>query len=382
MKWKPVVNSQFLKLYEIALIVIFFSVMLVVIFPKGRLEKYIKEEKNVNPRLAIIYIEALEKLKPTPEIRIMKALAYLSIGDFDKAYRSVEGLVNAPLEENSLEQLYFILKRFYFTTQRQEQKVLIQKDMEKALRELSKTDNLKKLEFVYKEAVSMAFHRIALDASVRINTLTKNQDVFWLEKAYKHSFELKEYALAVRYLEYLLKTDKEKGSLWLREYYRLALAMDDPNLALDILVNLYNLDFSDKEKLRKDIAWLILKTNKDPEAYFKRYIQENPSKELDYLEIAAGAYKAKRDFYKAYQVYKELYTKTQNQSRKEALYKDILLLLLEAKDYSNLKEFIKNNYTKHLYNVELMKLTLRASLATGDPGFAYGVAKNIARWVR
>lgn len=381
MKWKPVVNSKFIRLYEIVLLVIFFSVMLVVIFPKGRLEKYIKEEKNVNPQLAIIYIEALEKIKPNSDIRVIKALAYVNMGKFEEAYKAVEGLLNNSLDENSLVQLYLILKRLYFATHKEEEKAQIYKDMEKALGSLSNTSDLKRLEWLYQEAVSMAFHEMALDTLVRINIITKNRDVFWLEKAYKHSLELKKYNLAVRYLDYLLAADKEREALWLKEYYKLALAMDDPNLALEVLVGLYNLDVPEREKIKKDIAWLLLKTNRDPEVFFKRYIEEHPAKAGEYLEIIANAYKAKRNFYRAYQVYSNLYNRTQNLREKDRLYKEILSLLLEAKDYNNLKTFIRDNYTNHLHNTELMKLTLKASLATGDPDFAYSISKQIARRV-
>ncbi|MFN7065245.1 MAG: hypothetical protein ACK4OF_03765 [Aquificaceae bacterium] len=95
-----------------------------------------------------------------------------------------------------------------------------------------------------------------------------------------------------------------------------------------------------------------------------------------------GIYRFKKEYSKAFSIYKLLYDRAQDHRKKASLYREIIILLLEGEDYSNLKAFIKENYANHLYDTELLKLTLRASLATGDPEFAYMISKDIARLIR
>jgi len=156
------------------------------------------------------------------------------------------------------------------------------------------------------------------------------------------------------------------------------MAMEDTKLALEVLINLYTIEPAERERIKQSIAWLLLKSSQNPELLLKEYMMKHPYQEMYYMDILATLYRAKKAYKKAFEVYSVLYEKVKDPREKALIYKNIIGLLLEAKDYNTLKDFIERNYVNHLDNLELLKLTLRASLATGDPSFAYKIAKDIA----
>lgn len=374
MKWRPVVSSQFLKLWELVALSVFFLVMLFVIFSKGRLERYVADEKDKNPQFALIYLRELDRIRPSPEFKLMIAKTSLQLGHYEDAERYIKEIDYTALKEEDLIDLYFILKRLYFDTKNKDYYAYAQK----VLKALQTSSSLKTLELVYREAIDMAMPSLALSSSLRISSLKKNKDILWLERTYKHALELKNYTLAKRYLEYLIEEDKARRAYWLREYYNLAMAMEDTKLALEVLINLYTIEPAERERIKQSIAWLLLKSSQNPELLLKEYMMKHPYQEMYYMDILATLYRAKKAYKKAFEVYSVLYEKVKDPREKALIYKNIIGLLLEAKDYNTLKDFIERNYVNHLDNLELLKLTLRASLATGDPSFAYKIAKDIA----
>ncbi|RMH07432.1 MAG: hypothetical protein D6699_01500, partial [Aquificota bacterium] len=73
--------------------------MLFVIFPKGRLERYVADEKDKNPQLALIYLRELDRIRPSPEFKLMIAKTSLQLGHYEDAERYIKEIDYTALKE-------------------------------------------------------------------------------------------------------------------------------------------------------------------------------------------------------------------------------------------------------------------------------------------
>jgi len=311
----------------------------VLLFPKGRLEKYLPESVDINTDLALAYYRALLRTNPSVDIYSTLVKSYIRIGRTKDAIEVVLQMERKyPNDPEILFLKYQLLKVEYFSVRDKEQKKRIKTEMEKLLSLYIKlkTDT-GSLEKAFKEAESMDIPEIAYRTSTVLAERTG--DLFWIEKAFYYSIAFKNYPLALKFADALVE---KKGKAFVKDAIDLALLSGNLQKAFD---------------------------------YARTYYQELPPAERHSLIkrlIEAGLTTEN------YLSFREYMKKSFPLTPEERLYleKEVMKRALWAKNYETLKRLILENLylSKSLeYRVFLLEL----ALGTGDPYFARDVAKRL-----
>ena len=311
----------------------------VLLFPKGRLEKYLPESVDINTDLALAYYRALLRTNPSVDIYSTLVKSYIRIGRTKDAIEVVLQMERKyPNDPEILFLKYQLLKVEYFSVRDKEQKKRIKTEMEKLLSLYIKlkTDT-GSLEKAFKEAESMDIPEIAYRTSTVLAERTG--DLFWIEKAFYYSIAFREYPLALKFVDVLVE---KRGKAFLKDAINLALLLGNLQKAFD---------------------------------YAKTYYQELPPAERHSLIkrlIEAGLTTEN------YLSFREYMKKSFPLTPDERLYleKEVMKRALWAKNYETLKRLILEN----LYlsqSLEYRIFLLELALGTGDPYFARDVAKRL-----
>ena len=311
----------------------------VLLFPKGRLEKYLPESVDINTDLALAYYRALLRTNPSVDIYSTLVKSYIRIGRTKDAIEVVLQMERKyPNDPEILFLKYQLLKVEYFSVRDKEQKKRIKTEMEKLLSLYIKlkTDT-GSLEKAFKEAESMDIPEIAYRTSTVLAERTG--DLFWIEKAFYYSIAFKNYPLALKFVDVLVE---KRGKAFLKDAINLALLLGNLQKAFD---------------------------------YAKTYYQELPPAERHSLIkrlIEAGLTTEN------YLSFREYMKKSFPLTPDERLYleKEVMKRALWAKNYETLKRLILEN----LYlsqSLEYRIFLLELALGTGDPYFARDVAKRL-----
>ena len=311
----------------------------VLLFPKGRLEKYLPESVDINTDLALAYYRALLRTNPSVDIYSTLVKSYIRIGRTKDAIEVVLQMERKyPNDPEILFLKYQLLKVEYFSVRDKEQKKRIKTEMEKLLSLYIKlkTDT-GSLEKAFKEAESMDIPEIAYRTSTVLAERTG--DLFWIEKAFYYSIAFKNYPLALKFADALVE---KKGKAFVKDAIDLALLSGNLQKAFD---------------------------------YARTYYQELPPAERHSLIkrlIEAGLTTEN------YLSFREYMKKSFPLTPDERLYleKEVMKRALWAKNYETLKRLILEN----LYlsqSLEYRIFLLELALGTGDPYFARDVAKRL-----
>ncbi|MFZ8862623.1 MAG: tetratricopeptide repeat protein [Thermocrinis sp.] len=311
----------------------------VLLFPKGRLEKYLPESVDINTDLALAYYRALLRTNPSVDIYSTLVKSYIRIGRTKDAIEVVLQMERKyPNDPEILFLKYQLLKVEYFSVRDKEQKKRIKTEMEKLLSLYIKlkTDT-GSLEKAFKEAESMDIPEIAYRTSTVLAERTG--DLFWIEKAFYYSIAFKNYPLALKFVDVLVE---KRGKAFLKDAIDLALLSGNLQKAFD---------------------------------YARTYYQELPPAERHSLIkrlIEAGLTTEN------YLSFREYMKKSFPLTPDERLYleKEVMKRALWAKNYETLKRLILEN----LYlsqSLEYRIFLLELALGTGDPYFARDVAKRL-----
>ncbi len=170
--WKPNAVAKFIANREIFgfILIVLFSMILV--FPKGKLERLILEEDS-NITLSNMYLESLVKVNPDPGLKLLIAERYIKIGEEKRAIKYLDDLekINDSDTVGKAKFLrYWILKRNFFSKNVSlEEKGHLRHQMKAILEESYKSIiDVKELEKEYKEALSMEFQDLAYEIAKRI----------------------------------------------------------------------------------------------------------------------------------------------------------------------------------------------------------------------
>ncbi len=345
--WKPTVTAKFVDNKEILAFVVIFFFLSILLFPKGKIERIILEEDS-NIELSNIYLKQLVKLNPDPNLKVLMIERLIMLGKYDEALDYIKDLESYP-EENIKAKVifskYLILKAKYFSNKLlNEDKEKIRSEMKEILKSsYGKSSDLELLKKIYKESLSMFFPDLALEISLKINSI-KPEDLYWLEESYKNSLATENYSTALNILKKLIIMDEKNKVDWLKKFYNISLMIKDYNEALWALNYLKILDKNNEEIYNKKILDLYL-------------IKKDYSKAINYC-----LYFLERE------------KKIDN---KKEYFKKALEIAMSIKRYDIAKEVIRNNYKNFLHDKEMVKFILKSALATGDPKFAYEVASEI-----
>lgn len=380
--WKPVVKSKFIDNREIGIFTIFVISMLFLLYPKGKIEKLVLEHQDSNIDLANIYLDNLVKINEDPYLKLLLAKRYLAIKDNKKADLLLKQLENTNLKDQVLFVRYENLKYLYFSSKNQQEKIVIMGNIRYILKQIIQQSNdYKILTKVYTEAVSMNLPDLALEAALKINTLTKNKDKEWLKTAYDLSLQLKEYGIATRYIDILKNVDNENYIFWIKEKYKLAIFMQDYNTAIDTALMLTDLEPVNTEKYKQDIVYILYKSKSNYRQIIDNAVSKYPQKRDFLHEVLSSLYIANKDYKSAYLLYMNLYKQSKDIDKRKKLFKDIVNLLLLSKDYNTLKEFLNENYDQFIYDTDMAKFILKSALAI-DINIAHKIALRIKEEIR
>lgn len=375
--WKPTVQGKFVSNGEIFLFSFMVILIMILLFPKGKLEKLILEYKDSNIDLANIYLENLIKINPDPQLKLLLAQRYFEIGNYKRSEEMLSELEKSGLKSEVAFLRYEKLKFLYFSSQDENEKSVYLKKMEQLLYEsYRESSDITTLEKIFKESLSMNMPYLALEVAKKISKLKSDRDLKWLETVYKQSLQVEDYKTAIEYLSVLKELDRERYGYWLREHYKVSIALKDYTAALRDAIEILNINSNDPVK--KDIVFLLSK-EKNPENTVKQLIEIYPSQRIFLLTSLAETYKVKKEFSKAYHLYLNLFNSSKSFEIRKKLFVETVNLLLASKDYESTKQFISQNYTEFLKDKETAKFILKSALATGDPKFAYKIALDIKR---
>jgi hypothetical protein len=208
----------------------------VLLFPKGRLEKYLPESVDINTDLALAYYRALLRTNPSVDIYSTLVKSYIRIGRTKDAIEVVLQMERKyPNDPEILFLKYQLLKVEYFSVRDKEQKKRIKTEMEKLLSLYIKlkTDT-GSLEKAFKEAESMDIPEIAYRTSTVLAERTG--DLFWIEKAFYYSIAFKNYPLALKFVDVLVE---KRGKAFLKDAINLALLLGNLQKAFDYAKTYY-----------------------------------------------------------------------------------------------------------------------------------------------
>lgn len=345
--WKPIVKAKLIDNKEIVAFTMIFFFMSYILFPKGKIERLILEEDS-NINLSNIYLKQLIKLNPDLNLKILMIERFIRLGKYDEALDYIKELELYPSEDIKAKAVfskYLILKTKYFSNQfSKEDKEKIRQEMKEILRSsYKKSSDLNLLEKIFKESLSMAFPDLALEVSLKINSI-KPEDLYWLKESYKQSLATENYSITLNILRKLIIKDEKNKIFWLQKFYDISLMLKDYD----------------------EVLWSL--------NYFKVLDKKN---ENFYNKKILDLYLIKKDYLKALNYCLLLLEKEKNLNNKKEYFKRALEIAMYIKKYDIVKETIRKNYKNFLQDKEMIKFILKSALATGDPKFAHEIALAI-----
>lgn len=384
--WKPTAVAKSITNREIFgfILIVLFSMILV--FPKGKLERLIFEEDS-NITLSNMYLESLIKVNPDPSLKLLIAERYIKIGEEKNAIKHLDDLEKSN-DPNILGKAkflrYSILKQKFFSKDVSlEEKEYLRHQMKAILEESYKSMiDVKELEREYKEALSMEFQDLAYKIAIRILHI-KPKDIYWLKESYKLAIMLKDYDNAIRFLQKLVILDKENSFNYNKEIVNVYIAKKDFYGLSNYLEYLYKTDSVNKYYWAKELLNLYgyqKQYGKLISLLEQLYKTDAQNKDL-WLKQLTDLYLYQKQYEKALSIYLTQLNMEKNPLKRKEYFKTAVEITLWSKNFELVKNIISKYYNEFLNDGEMMKFALKSSLATGDPKFAYKIALDIKQRV-
>ena len=384
--WKPTAVAKFISDREIFGFILIVLFGMILVFPKGKLERLIFEEDS-NITLSNMYLESLLKVNPDPSLKLLIAERYIKIGEEKKAIKHLNDLEKSN-DPNILGKAkflrYSILKRKFFSKNVSlEEKEYLRNQMKVILEESYKSMvDVKELEKEYKEALSMEFQDLAYKIAIKILRI-KPKDIYWLKESNKLAIMLKDYDNAIRFLQKLVIIDKENSFNYNKEIVNVYKAKKDFYGLSNYLEYLYKTDSAHKYYWTKELLNLYSyqkQYNKAISLLEQLYKTDAQNKDL-WLKQLIDLYLYQKQYEKALNIYLTQLNMEKNPLKRKEYFKEAVEIALWIKNFELAKNIIYKYYKEFLNDREMMKFVLRSSLATGDPKFAYKIALDIKQRV-
>ncbi len=384
--WKLTAVAKFITNREILgfILIVLFSMVLV--FPKGKLERLIFEEDS-NITLSNMYLESLVKVNPDPSLKLLIAERYIKIGEEKKAIKHLDDLEksNDPNIVGKAKFLrYSILKQKFFSKNVSlEEREYLRHQMKAILGESYKSMiDVKELEREYKEALSMEFQDLAYKIAIKILNINPS-NIYWLKENYKLAIMLKDYDNAIRFLQKLVILDKENSFNYNKEIVNVYIVKKDFYSLSNHLEYLYKTDTINKYYWTKELLNLYSyqkQYNKAISLLEQLYKTDAKNKDL-WLKQLTDLYLYQKQYEKALNIYLTRLNIEKNPLKRKEYLKKAVEIALWSKNFELAKNIISKYYNEFLNDREMMKFVLKSSLATGDSKFAYKIALDIKQRV-
>ena len=336
-KSKFFVLNEFLSYKEITLFFLFFTFLMVILYPKGKLEELLASPEETNVDLTKKYLEALIKAKSPEHLKVSLLRKFTQVGSENEVKKVIE-IIRKDNPTLAYEFEYDLLKRKYFS--KKEDKEKLRQEIKKVLTALILLEeNPKKLERWFRESVSMNFPELAYLSAKKLANLTKSQG--WYEEAFLYAIYSGKIYEAKKFVGKFRPTKKET---FIPLYYFL-IEQHRYDDALNLLKEYVRKFPQERKKVKKElmIAYFLTGRIKEGEKILNELVQGKGSKEKKKLILTS------------------------------------IRKLMEVGAYEEAKRMIWRYLKLFRGDKKLLTELLKLSLQTGDPRFAAKVAEEILR---
>ncbi|RMA97663.1 tetratricopeptide repeat protein [Hydrogenothermus marinus] len=264
-------NKKVISKYELLAIIILFITILIILFPKGKLETMIDMETS-NYEVSIKYLESLSKAYPKHAFfKIALLRFYLKTGKLKKAENLIENcqknkqcIGNIGFIKNS----YFVYKNLYFKSKNKKYLIEAKKYLSLILK-LNPTET--NYEFVLNESKSMNFVDLSYKTLKKLVKINPKKE--YLKDLLNISLYYKDYKAALNILDILYK--KEKNIKYLEKKAQIYEYLKHSEKAKDIYLTLFKITKNENVKTKYFLkaVYILLWNKKYKEAIniAKRY---------------------------------------------------------------------------------------------------------------
>ncbi|MCS7262871.1 MAG: hypothetical protein N3C13_00865 [Aquificaceae bacterium] len=343
--WKPVVRDKFFLDRELVIYVVLFFGVCLLLFPRGRLEKYVLAPERANVELSILYVRNLLKIQEDPLLRLHLVDSLVQGGYVQEAEREARSLLNTPYADRAYLALFRAQKHKYFAGQNKSTELM----QEYLLAALKLTQDRALILEIKKSATEMNLPFVVMQSAEKLYRLEEKLE--WLREAYRYATALQETKYAILYASELSKREPAR-----------------------------------KDKYIKDITYLLGKDEKREEnlQYLRRAFGEAvyaqvlsglsaPQPTADGVVLQAPPVELST----LLEEQKRLFVNSRSYAQRKALFKKILELYFARQDYEGARAFMLSHYREFAKDTDMALYVLKSAHATGDPRLAWEVAKEL-----
>jgi len=269
-------NLEVVSYVEAFLVLIIFSFVLYVLYPKDMLEKQVLTESS-NYDLTAIYLENMLRLEPeNKELTMALMKSSTKNGQFDLAMKMIEILkkgAELPLLKELARFRFEALKTKYFSTNEQRFQIQVKADINGLFTELIAKQYYEdaNLEYWYKGAREFSLNPPSLFFLYRL--LDREEKAQWLEECFYLSSDLKDERMQKECLMRLRNVDTSRYNEWTQQAYYMAVEEGDLDRAVSLL----------KDMALRSIKWHI------ELAKFYIEIKRHKDGSVEYMTLYKGA---------------------------------------------------------------------------------------------
>ncbi len=305
--------------------------LMVLLFPKGKIEKIILDSEEVNPHLTKRYILALLRTDPPADLKFALLRRYALLSDEEE----IEGIKSIlDNEAQFLYTKYHFLKRKYFEGSKH-----LKEGIRKTLEEFLRIEtNKKMLEEIFEEGVKMNLPSIAFYSAKRL--ADKTDEDLWKERAFIYAVYSGNTREA-RKLSYAFKPSNKNTWLLLYAFEKERRRYKRAHQLLRKYISLYP---EEKDKLLEE----LMATS---------FIVGNP---LEGKKIVNHLLKGKKS------------------AERKRVISETLMKIKASGNAKALKDFIRACLPFVPSDSTLIKEIVKSALETGDPAFASDVSQILS----
>lgn len=348
--YKPNVKSDLFTRNELLGFLILFIFVLFVVFPRGRLEKYLLTSEKTNAELFYIYTKNLASITGNKRIWVEAVKNMSMIGNVEIARRFSEEAEQRGDLDLAYLSLYFADKTRYFSGQG----IDLQTLNSHLTRTAESTQDVDILMEIVKEGTGMGLPYPVMLSAEKLYRITG--EIRWLKEAYRHAVASKSFRHIILF-----------GS------------------------ELYLLEPQNRTKYVQDAAY-VLRTQKEGSYILSELKGKLPPAFYDrvlFLASASAAKTGEPDGQKTpsqkalagrvadLEAYLSIFKNSKDPEKRKDLFIKIVQMYSWRGEYDEMKTFISEHFTEFLEDEKVNLFVLKMSLASGDPAFAHQIALKV-----
>ena len=260
LNWKSIAKVKVFTYWEIVAFVVFVLFVAYMLFPKGKVEKFLEMDPNYNYPLAKFYLENILTQTKDPRLVYVLIKKNEEVGEFDKAYKLLkeyEPLLKSSDLGEKVEPLKLKLLLKVYAAARGKKKEQLRREIVSMVDDLLSSGKRESIKEAYETAVTLGLLKQAAKAAYKLALLTKKEK--WIVQSFRLSWALGDKNMIKKTVEACLKYCKNPNPKLLRELFYAAAQTGDKKLYEKVALVLLNRGIMD-EKLLDNLINLELST--------------------------------------------------------------------------------------------------------------------------